>query len=103
MSDKKMKVDLSRTSLDKNLMHRYHQDHGLYQEADLDLKSGETLDLNIFIDRSVLEVFVNKRLCLTHRIYPSRDDSKGVVLFSEGGSIEVPVINKWRMFPSNPW
>ncbi|MDX1702325.1 MAG: GH32 C-terminal domain-containing protein, partial [Melioribacteraceae bacterium] len=62
-----------------------------------------TLDLHIFIDRSVLEVFVNNMLCLTHRIYPTREDSKGIVLFSNGGKIEVPELNAWKLHPSNPW
>jgi sucrose-6-phosphate hydrolase SacC (GH32 family) len=103
MNDKKVRIDLSKTSLDKELMGGYYEDHGYVQAADLELDSDEELDLRIFIDRSVLEVFVNKRLCLTHRIYPTRDDSQGVVLFSKGGNIEVPIINSWKMHPSNPW
>jgi beta-fructofuranosidase len=103
MNDKKVRIDLSKTSLDKELMGGYYEAHGYLQEADLELDPDEALDLRIFIDRSVMEVFVNRRLCLTHRIYPVRDDSKGVVLVSKGGSIKVPVINSWKMHPSNPW
>jgi len=50
-----------------------------------------------------MEIFVNNRLCLTHRIYPTRDDSQGIVLFSKGGCIKIPVFNAWKMHPSNPW
>ena len=97
-----VRVDLTRTSLDKNLMDRY-EPFDFNQEAELKLEQGELLEFHIFIDKSVLEVFINNRLCLTHRVYPQREDSKGVVLFSIGGSIKVPVINAWEIFPSNPY
>ncbi len=99
----KVLIDLNGTSLNDELMKGYYEQYGLLQEANLKLHSGESLDLHIFIDCSVLEVFVNNRLCLTQRIYPTLDESRGIVLFSKGGSVEVPVLESWRMFPSNPW
>ncbi len=100
---KNVRVDLSRTSLDKSLMEWFYERHNYKQEAELKLKPNETLNFHIFLDRSVMEIFVNNRLCLTHRIYPSRDDSKGIVLFAKGGKIKIPVFNAWKMHPSNPW
>jgi beta-fructofuranosidase len=38
--------------------------------APLPLAAGEPLDLRIFLDRSVVEVFANGR-CLTTRLYPT--------------------------------
>ena len=100
---KVIRVDLSMTSLDSSLMDRRYRRRSYKQEAELDLEPGESLNLHIFIDGSVMEVFVNNRLCLTHRIYPTRDDSKGIVLFSKGGKIDIPVFDAWKMYPSNPW
>jgi beta-fructofuranosidase len=100
---KVVRVDLHKTSLDSTLMGRRYQRLDYQQEADLILGPNELLNLHVYIDRSVLEIFVNGRLCLTHKAYPTRDDSKGVVLFSSGGKIEVPVINAWKMFPSSPY
>lgn len=103
-SEKKViRVDLSRTSLDRSLMEWFYEKHNYKQEAEFKLKPNETLNFHIFLDRSVMEIFVNNRLCLTHRIYPTRDDSKGIILFSKGGSIKIPVFNAWKMHPSNPW
>jgi beta-fructofuranosidase len=99
---KVVRVDLSKTSLDKELMERY-EEYDYKQEAELILKSNESLRFHIFIDRSVMEVFVNNRLCLTHRIYPTRNDSKGIVLFANGGKIEISNLDAWKMHPSNPW
>jgi beta-fructofuranosidase len=73
------------------------------QEAPLELPAGGTLNLRIFLDRSMLEVFANSCQCLTQRIYPSRADSMGVVLFSRGGESTVRQFNAWKMHPSNPW
>ena len=38
----------------------------------LGLGAGEALELRVFIDRSVVEVFANDRQCLTVRVYPER-------------------------------
>jgi sucrose-6-phosphate hydrolase SacC (GH32 family) len=73
------------------------------QEAPLELPAGGALNLRIFLDRSMLEVFANSCQCLTQRIYPSRADSMGVVLFSRGGESTVRQFNAWKMNPSNPW
>jgi sucrose-6-phosphate hydrolase SacC (GH32 family) len=96
-------VDLSRTSLDKSLTEGFYEDHDYKQEAELKLKPNETLNLHVFLDRSVMEAFVNNRLCLTHRIYPTRDDGKGVAFFARGGAIRIPKLDAWKMHPSNPW
>ena len=93
----------SMASLDQELMSGFYETNGLIQEAQLELEKDEDLELHIFIDKSVLEIFVNDKLCLTHRIYPTRDDSQGIVLFTNGGEIRVPELNAWKLHPSNPW
>jgi beta-fructofuranosidase len=62
----------------------------------LTLEDGEPLILRVFVDRSVVEVFANGRLCLTSRVYPS-ETSQGVALFAQGGSVDVPAIDVWNM------
>jgi beta-fructofuranosidase len=63
----------------------------------LELATGETLKLHIFLDRSVIEVFANNRACLTSRIYPSRSDSLGVGLFARGGSVQLKSMDIWEV------
>lgn len=59
---------------------------------------GEPLRLHIFLDRSVLEVFVNGgRTCLTSRIYPLRPDSLGVGLFARSGKVILKSMDIYRM------
>ncbi len=61
------------------------------------LAAGEPLRLRLFVDHSILELFVNERLCLACRVYPTRDDSEGVRLFSRSGTIRVANLNIWQM------
>ena len=59
--------------------------------------SGELLTLHIFLDRSVLEVFVNGRCYLASRIYPQRRDSLGLELFARRGEVRVRSLDIWRL------
>ena len=61
------------------------------------------LDIDIFVDRSIIEMFVNSRVCVVQRVYPVREDSKGFSLFTEDNPIKVFNIVKWEMDATNPW
>jgi beta-fructofuranosidase len=63
----------------------------------LDVEDDQPIELRIFIDRSIVEVFANDRQCLTLRAYPDRDDSVGVSLFARGGSATFSGIESWKM------
>ena len=73
------------------------------QVAPFELKAGELLRLHVFLDRSILEVFINKRQCLTQRIYPSGAESLGVSLTGHGGVASVRRLDAWEVAPSNAW
>ena len=67
------------------------------QGAPFELSAGEPLRLRVFLDRSVIEVFVNGRQSLTQRIYPTQGDSMEVRAFSDGGRARVDSIEAWDM------
>ncbi|MDP6450358.1 MAG: GH32 C-terminal domain-containing protein, partial [Lentisphaeria bacterium] len=67
----------------------------------LPLAPGENLKLQIFIDRSVIEIFANDRLCLTTRIYPTRDDSQGIAAFAVG-TATLRRLDAWQLAPATP-
>ena len=69
------------------------------QVAPMPLKAGEPVRVRVFLDRSILEVFVNERQCLTQRIYPARKDSVGVKLFTRDGEMTVKSLEAWKMMP----
>ena len=62
----------------------------------LKLSDGEPLELRVFIDRSVIEVFANDRQCLTVRVYPHQL-SRGVSLFARGGGARLLSLDCWQM------
>lgn len=76
----------------------------LSEEVEREMRSGplalaadELLFLHIFLDRSVIEVFANYRLCISSRIYPFRTDSLGVGYFAWGGSARIKALDVWEM------
>jgi len=59
--------------------------------------AGETLRLRVFVDRSVVEVFVNERHYLAMRVYPGREDSLGVSLQAQGQDATLKKLDAWQM------
>jgi beta-fructofuranosidase len=67
------------------------------REAPLTLEPDEPLRLQVFLDRSVVEVFANGQVSLTGRIYPTRRDSQRVAFASEGAGARLNSLQAWRM------
>jgi len=57
------------------------------------------LTLHVFLDRTIVEVYANGCACLTARIYPVREDSRGVALAVQGGDAVVQAIDVWDLTP----
>jgi beta-fructofuranosidase len=51
----------------------------------------------IFLDRSVLEIFLGDASCITQRIYPSRQDSLALRFRVRKGSVSVHRLLAWRL------
>ena len=73
------------------------------EQAPLELKDGEPVELRVFVDKSVVEIYANDRQAIGRRVYPGRDDSLGVVLFANGGEARFSRVRAWEMMPSNPY
>ena len=67
------------------------------ETADVFLPANEPLKLRVFVDRSVVEVFANGRQFAAVRVYPSRSDSVGVSLRSQGTETQVRSLDAWQM------
>lgn len=65
--------------------------------APVHLEKGESLKLRIFIDKSVVEVFVNGKQCVAMRVYPGRIDSQGVSIRSQGRNAELKSLVAYQM------
>jgi beta-fructofuranosidase len=60
---------------------------------------GGLLHLRLFVDRSILEVYLNGWACLTARMYPTLKTSLGVQLSSKGGDILLRSLDYWTVKP----
>ena len=74
----------------------------LREAAPFAFDDGEMLFMDIFVDKSVIEIFVNERQAICRRVYPSHPDmAAGVSAISDGA--DFGTVNVWEMMPSNPY
>lgn len=59
--------------------------------------NGQPLDLHIFYDGSVLEVFINDEKALSTRIYPELPGSIGLDVYAQGGTAILQTLDIWAM------
>ena len=84
-------IDSSYSSISPDVLSRAPETAQVLIEGD------EPLKLRVFVDKSVVEVFVNGRQCVAMRVYPGRDDSVGVSLRSQGRDAALNSLNAWQM------
>ena len=84
-------VDATRSSLSPEIVSRPPE------MAPVVIPPDEPFRLHVFVDRSILEVFVNGRQCLAVRVYPSRPDSLGVSFRSQGRDARLRSLDAWQM------
>ncbi|MBW7459548.1 GH32 C-terminal domain-containing protein, partial [Paenibacillus sepulcri] len=63
-----------------------------------ELENGR-LDVKLFVDHSIIEVFAGDEACLSSRIYPSLADSDGLTVSASSG-LTVPRFEVWQMKPA---
>ena len=88
-------LDGSRSSLLPNVWHRPPE--RAVVERGWEWEGSDPLKLRVFIDRSVVEVFVNGKQYLATRVYPSRTDSVGVSLRAQGRDAVLKNLDAWQM------
>lgn len=63
----------------------------------------ESLTFDVFIDGSIVEIYVNERFALTARIYPSKSCSTGYgVYVGKGSTAEFDIVHAW-VGTDNAW
>lgn len=89
--DSMVSIDTSHSSILPDAKSRIPEIAPVYLEQE------ETLKLHVFIDKSVVEVFVNGKQCVSVRVYPGREDSVGVSLRAQGSSAKLISLDAWQM------
>lgn len=94
-------------SQDKNLAYpsgpRPLTSGNLKQTVSYAIEDNQALNLDVFVDKSVIEIFVNGDICIVQRVYPMRDDRKQVRQFTNDRQIRARNVVKWEMDATNPW
>ncbi len=67
------------------------------ETAPVMIAQNETVKLRIFIDKSVVEVFVNGKQCVAARVYPGMAESLGVSLRAQGQDAELKSLDAYQM------
>ena len=63
----------------------------------------QSLDLHIFVDNSIVEIYANGVFCLTTRIYPTADDANELGFLVKEGSVEFGEMTIWDgAWPGRP-
>lgn len=78
----KLTLDRSKSSLDPNVFQNV-------QQVSYSPSVSGQITFQIFLDQSVLEVFVDYRACFSTRVYPALPTSTGIALRAEGGDATV--------------
>jgi beta-fructofuranosidase len=84
-------IDSSYSSEQPDVLSRAPETGPVFLEPD------EPLRLRVFVDKSVVEVFVNGRQCVAMRVYPGRKDSVGVSLRAQGRDARLVSLDAWQM------
>lgn len=86
-----------RLTLDRHRSSQNPNVGGSTDSMPFELTDDEKLELRVFLDRSVIEVFTNDAQCLSSRIYPSREDSLDVDLYTVRDGVTVDSFDAWTM------
>jgi len=66
----------------------------------------QTLELNVFVDNSIIEIYANGVFCLTTRIYPVADDADEIGYLVKSGNADYGRVTIWdgldRAWPERP-
>lgn len=73
----------------------------ILEEAPFTLEADETLKLDIFVDKCVVEVYANHRQAICRRIYPSNPAEAVRIRALENTQVEK--LELWEMMPSFPY
>ena len=75
--------------------------NGLYESVlPQTMNSGDNLSLHVFMDHSIMDIFVNNTFAFSIRIFPTETNAVEAEVFSEGGTTRVSNLNAWKLDPS---
>lgn len=84
-------VDRSKSSISDDV-------HKTILKSSLKKANGQVLNIRVFVDHSIVEVFADSEVCISTRIYPMLDSSENVSLeLNQGNKLNVEKLSLWKM------
>jgi len=68
-----------------------------YRSVDYIYDYRDTISIDIFLDHSVIEVFIDNLAVYSMRVYPSRIESQKIDLVVAKGKVELISLDKWKL------
>lgn len=62
-------------------------------------RRGTDMKINLFIDHSIIDIFINDRWATSIRVFPTDPAATQVKAFSDGGATTVKSLNAWNLDP----
>ncbi|REE05536.1 Ig-like domain-containing protein [Marinoscillum furvescens] len=93
--NQKIVLDKLKSSLSPNSFERME-----YVEDYDEQVFGKPYKFHIFLDHSAIDVFINGKAAFSNRVYPTRLQSKGVELFSDGGATTFTAVQSYKLGPN---
>lgn len=92
-SNNKIVVDARSTERIKNDAGSFD---GLYESTlPQRLAEGSALDLHVYVDHSIMDIFINNKWAFSVRLFPTDRMATGIEAFSEGGETPFSQLNAW--------
>ena len=59
--------------------------------------NGQDFQLHIFIDKALIQEYLNDQKSITTWVYPTLDNAKGLEIWSSSGQAKVRLMEVWEM------
>ena len=95
----------NKITVDAQNVYRLYNDlnyyNGLYESV-LPLKPslGDTIRIHIFIDHSIMDVFISNRYAFSIRVFPTDPIANDIEAFSTGGTTHATTLQAWNLNPT---
>jgi beta-fructofuranosidase len=104
LSNSTLSLDRSASSLAPKLTKSTF--HGFFQPYTLN-GTTEILNFDIFVDGSLIEIFINDRFALTSRVYPTRAGARNIAITAGESEVCFDGLRVWthmkdNIFPGRP-
>jgi len=89
--DSVLEIDSSKSTIASDILTRP------IESMQIESSNDDILKLHIFIDKSIIEVYVNNQDCACIRVYPDNPDSTGISIMSKGREATLKSLDIWDM------